>query len=51
MVRGLRDAQYLYNNIKIIEIDIFQSQINSGWIYKVDKLVYPKALRQSVKDL
>lgn len=47
IVRGLRDAQYLYNMRKIIEMDILQSQINSGWIYPVDAVVDPKAFRQS----
>ena len=41
MVRGLRDAQYLYNRRKNIELDILQSQINSGLIYKEDALVNP----------
>lgn len=47
IVRGLRDAQYLYNMRKVIEMDILQSQINSGWIYPVDAVVDPKAFRQS----
>ena len=42
VVRGLRDAQYLYNRRKIIELDILESQINSGYIYKEDSLVNPK---------
>ena len=42
VVRGLRDAQYLYNRRRIIELDILESQINSGWIYKEDALVNPK---------
>jgi hypothetical protein len=42
IVRGLRDAQYLYNRRKIIELDILESQINSGWKYKEDALVNPK---------
>ena len=41
VVRGLRDAQYLYNRRKIIELDILESQINSGWIYKENALVNP----------
>jgi hypothetical protein len=32
---------------KVIEMDILQSQINSGWIYPVDAVVDPKAFRQS----
>lgn len=47
IVRGLRDPQYLYNMRKVIEMDILQSQINSGWIYKIDRVVDPKAFRQS----
>ena len=42
MVRGMRDAQYLYNRRKIIELDILESQINSGYIYKENALVNPK---------
>jgi len=42
MVRGLRDAQYLYNRRRIIELDILESQIASGWIYKENALVNPK---------
>ena len=42
VVRGLRDAQYLYNRRKVIELDILESQINSGWIYKESSLVNPK---------
>lgn len=47
IVRNLRDAQYLYNMRKVIEMDILQSQVNSGWIYPVDAVVDPKAFRQS----
>lgn len=39
MVRGLRDSQYLYNRRKIIELDILESQINSGWKLKENALV------------
>jgi hypothetical protein len=42
VVRGLRDAQYLYNRRKIIELDILESQINSGFKYKENALVNPK---------
>ena len=42
MVRGLRDAQYLYNRRKGIELDILESQLNSGWVYKENALVNPK---------
>lgn len=42
VVRGLRDAQYLYNRRRAIELDILESQISSGWIYKENALVNPK---------
>ena len=42
VVRGLRDAQYLYNRRKVIELDILESQINSGYKYKEKALVNPK---------
>ncbi len=42
VVRGLRDAQYLYNRRKVIELDILESQITSGYIYKENALVNPK---------
>jgi hypothetical protein len=42
VVRGLRDAQYLYNRRKSIELDILESQVNSGFIYKESALVNPK---------
>lgn len=42
VVRGLRDSQYLYNRRKAIELDILESQINSGWVYKENALVNPK---------
>ena len=41
VVRGLRDAQFLYNRRKAIEDDILSSQVNSGFIYKEDALVNP----------
>jgi hypothetical protein len=42
IVRGLRDAQYLYNRRRVIELDILESQINSGYKYKENALVNPK---------
>lgn len=42
VVRGLRDAQFLYSRRKVIELDILESQINSGWKYKENALVNPK---------
>lgn len=42
VVRGLRDAQYLYNRRRIIELDILESQMTSGFIYKEGAPVNPK---------
>lgn len=42
VMRGLRDAQYLYNRRRVIELDILESQITSGYIYRPDDLVNPK---------
>lgn len=42
IVRGLRDPQYLYNRRKAIELDILESQLNSGIKYKENALVNPK---------
>jgi hypothetical protein len=42
VVRGLRDAQYLYNRRKAIELDILESTINTGWKYKENALINPK---------
>jgi hypothetical protein len=39
--RGLRDAQYLYNRRKVIELDIVEAQVTSGYIYKENSLVNP----------
>lgn len=46
-IRNLRDAQFLYNMRKVIELQILQSQINAGWIYPVDAVVDPKCFRQA----
>lgn len=46
-IRNLRDAQFLYNMRKVIELQILQSQINAGWIYPIDAVVDPKAFRQA----
>lgn len=37
--RGMRDAQYLYNRRKLIELDTLESQINSGLKVKEDALI------------
>ncbi len=42
VVRGLRDAQYLYNRRRIIELDMLESQVTTGWIFKENALVNPK---------
>lgn len=42
ITRGLRDSQYLYSRSRINMLDIQESQINSGWIYKENALVNPK---------
>lgn len=47
VLRNLRDCQFLYNVRKVIELEILQSQINSGWIYPVDAVTDVKAFRQS----
>ena len=47
VIRNLRDPQFLYNMRKVIELEILQSQINSGWIYPVDAVTDVKAFRQS----
>lgn len=41
VVTSLRDPQYLYNRRKAIELDILESQINSGWKFKENALVNP----------
>ncbi len=47
VVRGLRDAQWLYNMRKVIELQLLQSSLNAGWIYPVDVVPDPKCFRQS----
>jgi len=42
VVRSIRDSQYLYNRRKIIELDIMESQVTSGFKYKEDALVNPE---------
>jgi len=46
-IRNIRDAQFLYNMRKVIELQILQSQVNAGWVYPVDAVVDPKAFRQA----
>lgn len=47
VIRNLRDAQFLYNMRKIIELQLLQSSLNAGWIYPVDVVTDPKCFRQS----
>ncbi len=47
VIRNLRDPQFLYNMRKVIELEILQSQVNSGWIYPVDAVTDTKAFRQT----
>ncbi len=47
IIRNLRDAQFLYNMRKVIELQMLQSSINAGWIYPIDVVTDPKAFRQS----
>ena len=42
VVRSIRDAQYLFNRKMIINLDILESQITSGFKYKENALVNPK---------
>ncbi len=42
VARGIRDAQYLYNRKMLINLDILESQITSGFKYKENALVNPK---------
>lgn len=44
VTRGLRDAQFLYNHRKILELDILESQLNSGYIVKEDTVINTKDL-------
>lgn len=41
IVNDLLDPQFLYNRRRIIELDILESQITSGWKYKENALVNP----------
>lgn len=47
IIRNLRDAQFIYNMRKVIELNILQTQINSGWIFPVDAVTDTKAFRQT----
>jgi len=47
VVRTLRDSQFLYNRRKVIELEILESQINSGFKYKPSSLVNPNDIHLS----
>jgi hypothetical protein len=47
IIRNLRDAQFIYNMRKVIELNILQTQINSGWIFPIDAVTDVKAFRQT----
>ena len=47
VVRNLRDAQYLYNLRKGIELSILQSQVNSGWMFKPSAVTDMACFRQT----
>lgn len=44
IVRGLRDAAYLYNRKLIIEADLLESMPNSGYKFKENALVDPSSI-------
>lgn len=46
IIRNLRDAQFLYNRRRVIELDIMESTINSGYKYKVGAVTDEKCFRQ-----
>jgi hypothetical protein len=47
IIRNLRDAQFLYNMRKVIELQLLQSSLNAGWIYPVDVVPDAKCFRQT----
>lgn len=47
LVRYLRDAQFLFNRRIILNHDISESSINSGWIYKENSLVNEENIKYS----
>ena len=42
VVRNLRSAQMLFNRQKIIQLDILESQVNSGWLAKEGTFINPQ---------
>lgn len=47
VVRGLRDAQFLYSRRRTLELGMLESQLNSGWKFKENALVDPKDVFQT----
>lgn len=41
MMTQLRDTQYLYTRRRCIELDMLESQITTGYIYKPDSMINP----------
>ena len=41
MMTQLRDTQYLYTRRRVIELDMLESQITTGYIYKPDSMINP----------
>lgn len=39
IVRALRDPQYLYTRRRVSELDILETQLNSGWIVKENAVI------------
>lgn len=51
IVRDLRDPQWLYNRVKVIQLEMMESQPNSGWIYPVDAITDERAFRQTLNGV
>lgn len=47
LVRYLRDAQFLFNRRIILNHDISESSINSGWMYKENSIVNEENIKYS----
>lgn len=44
ITRMVRDPQWIYNRLRLNELDILESQPNSGWLYKENAVVNPQDL-------
>lgn len=51
IVRDLRDPQWLLNRIRILQLQMLESQPNSGWIYPVDVVTDERAFRQTLNGV